>query len=431
MTVLNDNRIAAIGHRQVWGGAQPFGLRDSDRRQHAFVVGQTGTGKSTLLRNIAIQDIQAGAGLTLIDPHGDLAEEILQYVPPNRTDEVVYFNPSDLEFPIACNLLTGAPADGVHLVASSLVSAMKSVWASSWGPRMEYLLFAALSALTECCQKTGNVSLMGLPRMLSDERYRAWVLSHVTDVAVLSYWKGEFERYDPHFGAEIISPVQNKVGALLMSVPLRLALAQVRKSFDLRFMMDHGRIFIANLSKGKLGEDKANLLGALLVSQLEQAALSRADLPPEERRDHFLLIDEFQNYLTDSFCGMLAESRKCRLNLILGCQHTAQLLPHVRDAILGNCGTLISFRVGEKDASILSSEYGGAYVAGQFTDLANFEVLVKLLDHGRHGEPFRGMTLPPRGRFYGRRANLIARSRQRYGTPRKMVEGKLKRWMQK
>jgi hypothetical protein len=189
MTNFDDNRKTEIGHRHIWGGAAPFGIFNHDRRQHVFMVGQTGTGKSTLLKNIAIADIQAGAGLSLIDPHGDLAEEILQFIPPNRIDDVVYFNPADLEFPIACNLLAGAGGagpDGVHLVTSGIVSAMKSVWASSWGPRMDYVLTAAIAALTECCQKTGNISLLGLPRMLTDERFREWVLSHVTDVAVLS-----------------------------------------------------------------------------------------------------------------------------------------------------------------------------------------------------------------------------------------------------
>lgn len=427
MNGFDDNRIASIGHRQVWGGTEPFGLRHADRRQHLFVLGQTGTGKSSLIKNILIQDIQSGQGCALIDPHGDLAEEILDYIPRDR--DLVYFNPGDLEYPVAYNILAGAGPDDIHLLASGIVTAFKSVWASSWGPRLEYLLYVSVAALAECCRKTANVSLLGLPRMLTDRAFRRWVLSHVADVVVLAYWNNEYEGYDARLRAEVIAPLQNKIGALLTSVPLRNSLGQVRKSFDLRFMMDHQRIFIANLSKGRLGEDKSNLLGALLVSQFEQAALSRSNLPADQRRDHFLFIDEFQNYSVDSLAGMMAESRKYKLNLTLGCQHTTQLLPEVRDAVLGNCGTLISFRVSEKDAQIFSREFGGVYPAEQFTDLANFEVLVKALDGGRHPEPFRGKTLPPAGKFHGRRENLIARSRQRYATPRKIVEDRIRRWM--
>jgi type IV secretory pathway TraG/TraD family ATPase VirD4 len=429
MTFSNDQRQTDIGHRHTWGGSELFGLRDRDRRHHAMILGQTGTGKSTLLKNIAIADIQSGAGLSLIDPHGDLADDVLQFVPPNRIQDVVLFSPSDLEFPVAYNLLAGGTPDSIHLMTSGIVSSMRAVWAASWGPRMEFLLTAAIAALIECCQKTANVSLLALPRMLTDDRFREWVLSHVSDEVVLAYWKTEFDRYDPRLRSEIISPVQNKIGALLMSVPIRLAISQVRKSFDFRYIMDHGKIFVANLAKGRIGEDKAKLLGALLVSQFEQAALSRADIPLEERRDHFLLIDEVQNYVSESVGSMLSENRKFRLNMVLACQFTSQLSPEVRDAIFGNCGTLVSFRVGEKDGEILSREYGRVYPPEQFVDLPNFEVLVKLLDNGRHGEPFRGTTLPPVGRFYGRKDTIISRSRERYATPRKEVEDKLRQWM--
>jgi type IV secretory pathway TraG/TraD family ATPase VirD4 len=429
MTHFENNRKAAIGHRRIWGGVEPFGLRDGDRRQHVYVLGQTGTGKSTLLKNLLIQDIQAGRGCALLDPHGDMAAEILDFVPPSRTDHVVYFDPGDLEYPIAYNILAGAQPDEIPLLASGIVGAFKSIWASSWGPRLEMLLFASISALAQCCLATGNVTLLGVPRMLTDERYREWVLTHVLDVAVHAFWTQEFVHYDARFVSEMVSPVLNKVGQLLMSPALRNCLGQTRKTFDIRFMMDDGRILIANLSKGRIGEDKANLLGALLVSQFEQAALSRAGTPEEDRRDHFLFIDEFQNYVTDSFAGIMAESRKYKLALTLSNQHTAQLLPEVRDAILGNVGTMVAFRLSERDATVFSNEFGRFYSAEQFVDLANFEVLVKLLDQGSYGNPFRGVTLPPGGRFYGRRDNLIARSRQRFATRRNVVEEKIRRWM--
>jgi hypothetical protein len=429
MTNFDDNRISAVGYREVYGGTKPFGLRHADRLQHVYIIGHTGTGKSTLLRNLLINDIQSGQACALLDPHGDLAEEILDYVPRNRTDDLVYFNPSDLEYPIAYNLLAGAKPDEIHLLTSSIVSCFRAVWAASWGPRMENLLFASIAALAECCQKTGNVSLLGVQRMLIDDPFRAWVLSHVTDVAVRSFWLTEYERYDARLRAEIISPVQNKLSALMISPVLRNTLGQVRRSFDFRFMMDNRRIFIANLAKGRIGQDKAALLGALLVSQIEQAALSRADLPRHKRCDFFLYIDEFQNYLTDSFANIFAESRKYGLGITVSNQHLGQLRLDVRDAIMGNCGTIISFRVGESDAAILNREFGDATNSRRFTDLENYEVLVKLLEMGRYGDPFRAKTLPPHGKFIGRRENMIARSRERYARPRDLVESKVRRWM--
>ena len=430
MTAFKNNRKSLVGHRLTWGGTAPFGLPRADRRQHVYILGQTGTGKSTLLRNLIIEDLQRGEGCALIDPHGDLAEELLDYIPRSRTDDLVYFNPADLDYPIAYNLLAGGQHEELHLLTSSIVSAFKSIWSSSWGPRMEYLLFASVAALAECCQRTGNVTLLGIQRMLTDERYRAWVLSHVSDVAVRAFWLSEFEQYDARFISEIISPVQNKIGQLLMSPPLRNTLGQVRRSFDFRFMMDKKRIFIANLAKGRIGQDKAMLLGALLVSQIEQAALSRADTPHDRRHEFFLYIDEFQNYLTDSFAGIFSESRKYALAITVSNQHLGQLRLDVRDAIMGNCGTIIAFRVGESDAAILQREFGDSYHATQFTDLENYEVLVKLLEDGRLRAPFRGKTHPPTGYFCGRRKNLIARSRARYAVPRVRVEEKIKRWME-
>jgi TraM recognition site of TraD and TraG/Type IV secretion-system coupling protein DNA-binding domain len=429
MTESNDNRRIPIGHRHIWGGTQPFALRHADRRQHLYVLGQSGTGKSTLLKNILIQDIADGQGCALIDAHGDLVEEILDFIPPWRTDDVVYFNPADLEYPIAYNILAGAGPDEIHLLTSSIVGAFKSVWSFSWGVRMEYLLYASIAALAECNQKTGNVTLLGVQRMLVDSTFRRWVLKHVDDVAVTAFWTTEFENYDRRFLSEIIGPVQNKIGALLMSPPIRNTLGQVRRSFDPRFIMDNGRIFLANLSKGRLGEEKANLLGSLLIGQFEQAALSRAAMLPHERRDFWLFIDEFQNYVSDSFAGMLAESRKYALGLTLSHQHTGQLRLDVLDAIFGNCGTIISFRVGEKDAEILARQFGHTYTRDQFSDLANFEVLAKLLDEGFYREPFRGRTMPPVAKVYGRKENLIARSRERYATPRSLVEDRIRRWM--
>jgi hypothetical protein len=425
----NDHHVH-IGERQGWGGQTPFGLSRADRRHHTYVLGKTGTGKTTMLRNLILQDIEAGEGVAVIDPHGDLAHDLLDHIPPWRTDHVVYFNPADQEHPIALNLIQGVPVvapEGRHVVASGLVSAFKSIWRDSWGPRLEYILYACVAALLEC----PNTSILGIPRMLVDDRYRGWVLKQVKDPAVRSFWLSEFAGYDRRFLAEVISPIQNKVGQLLMSPPVRNILGQVRSKIDVRFMMDSGRILIADLSKGRLGEDKANLLGAILVTQFQLAAMARASAPEEGRRDFHLYIDEFHNFSTDSFASILSEARKYRLCLILSHQYTDQLRPEIRKAVLGNVGTLIAFRVGETDAEILEREYGHSYSARHFTELNNHEVCVKLLADGENLEPFVGRTLPPQGTRHGRRENLIRRSRERFATPRHVVEDKIRRWMER
>lgn len=419
------DHFVQIGTRDIWGSEQPFGLYRADRRHHTYVIGKTGVGKSTLLRNLILQDIEAGEGVGLIDPHGDLALDILHHVPPWRTDHVIYFDPSDQDHPIGLNLLADVPADRRHLVVSGIVGSLKSIWRESWGPRMEYVLSATLAALAEC----ENVSLLGAQRMLVDERYRQWVLRQVQDPLVRQFWLHEFAAYDPRLRAEVIGPVQNKLGALLLASPLRNVLGQVRSGIDARFIMDNRRIFIANLSKGKLGADKANLLGAILITQFELAALSRADMPEGDRQDFFLAIDEFHNFSTDSFASILSEARKYRLSLLLLNQFIEQISDEVRDAVFGNVGSLVSFRVSESNSEVLSREFGGAYLPSTFSSLGNYRICAKLLSGGQHGEAFLGTTLPPVGERYGRAENLIRRSRERYATPRSVVEDKIRRWM--
>ncbi len=418
------NDVINIGTREVWGGREAFGLSRVDRRQHLYAVGKTGTGKSTLLRNLILQDIEAGEGVAVIDPHGDLAEEILDFIPPWRTDHVVYFDPTDPDYSVGLNLVGHAPEGGRHLIVSGIVGAFKSIWRDSWGPRLEYFLSECIAALLDC----ENVSLLGVQRMLVDERYRDWVVKQVKDPSVRSFWRDEFTSYDNRFLGEVLSPVRNKVGQFLMAPPLRHVLGQVRSTFDTRFVMDKGRILIANLSKGRLGADKANLLGALLVTQFQLAAMSRADTPEESRRDFYLYIDEFHNFSTDSFASILSEARKYRLCLTLAHQYIDQLDETIRNAVFGNVGSLLSFRVGEADAELIARQFGG-YTTDTLTSLANFDLCAKLLRNGNHGEAFLGTTDPPRGTKYRRRENLIARSRSRYATARQVVEGKIRRWV--
>jgi hypothetical protein len=424
--MINQPHIV-LGERENWGQTAPFTLSHCDRRHHLYAIGKSGAGKTTLLRNLILQDIMAGHGTAIIDPHGDLAKELLDHIPRSRIEDVVYFNPADMEYPIGFNLLGSTPPDERHLAASGIVSVFKSIWHESWGPRLEYILYASVSAILEC----ENVSLLSVQRMLSDTRYRAWVVKQVKDPVVRSFWDCEFENYDRKFMQDAIAPIQNKVGQLLMSPHIRNILGQVRSRIDARFMMDHGRIFIADVSKGKLGADKSNLLGALLVTQFQLAAMSRSDIPEHERRDFFLYVDEFQSFASDSFISILSEARKYRLCLTLSHQYVDQIRPEIRDAVFGNVGSIVAFRVGHRDAEQLELAFGETCRASQLTSMGNHEVYAKLLADGQDSEPFFGKTLPPMGNRHGRRETIIRRSREKYATPRSVVEDRIRRWLNK
>ena len=424
-TMNNPNPDIIIGEQSGWGDSQPFGIAAVDERQHLYIIGKTGTGKTTLLRNLILQHIALGHGVGVIDPHGDLAEELLNHIPPKRADHLVYFNPGDLEFPIGLNVIGSVAPDDRHLVASGIVAAFKGIWRDSWGPRLEYILYNAVSALLEC----RNQTLLGVNRLLIDDEYRAKIIRQVKDPFIKAFWAEEYENYDERFKREAIAPIQNKLGQFLLNPVIRNILGQIKKKVDIPFVMDNGRLFIANLSKGQLGHDKANLLGALLVTQFQLGAMARANRPESERRDFYLFIDEFQNFSTDAFASILAEARKYRLALTLSHQYIDQLSPPVRQAVFGNVGTLIAFRIGYTDAEVMEKEFGKTFTATTIADLARYEAVVKLLVDGSNLEPFRANMLPPLENRIGRKESLIALSRERFAMPRAVTEDKIKRWM--
>jgi DNA helicase HerA-like ATPase len=415
-----------LGTRTQWERETPIVLSPEDSRHHTYVIGKTGSGKSTLLRNLILQHLEAGHGVGVIDPHGDLADELLHHLPSRRADDLVYFHPADLEHPIGFNVLARVPRDERHRVVSGIVSAFRNLWPDFWGPRLEYILHHTLAALLEC----ENVTLLGVTRMLTDDRYRAWVVRQVDDPFLRAFWTDEFARYDERFRREAIAPIQNKVGQFLTSSAVRNIVGQVRSRIDFKFMMDSERVFVANLSKGQLGEDKANLLGSLLVTQFQLAAMSRSTLPEAERKPFHLFIDEFQNFTTASFAGLLSEARKFGLCLTLAHQFTAQLSEPVRNAVFGNVGTIAAFRVGHTDAEALAREFGTDFPPSAFVELDRFEVLLRPLATQRSAVPFRMRTLPPLHNRQGNRERLLRRCRERFSTPRGEVERRLARWRQ-
>lgn len=420
METIKDN--LRLGTRLSSGYETEFSLSQADRRQHVLALGKSGSGKTTLLRNMILQDVAAGRGVCVIDPHGDLAADVLDHIPSWRTRDVIVFDPSDAEHPVGLNPLARVPPESRPLVASGVVSALKGVWHDSWGPRLEYILYAAVAAVLDC----ENASLLSVQRMLSDAPYRAWVVRQARDPMVRAFWEGEFELYDGRFMREAVAPIQNKLGQVLMSPLLRNVLGQVRSRVDARGAMDRGRIFVASLPKGRLGEDKAGILGALLLSQFHLAAMSRLDLPPGRRRDFAIYVDEFHSFATDSLASMLAEARKFGVSVALASQGLGPLRPGVRDAVLANVGSVVAFRVGPQDAEALRGVLG--HMADELAGLGNGEVVARVLQGGRVSEPFRGRTYAPWGRRFGRAARILRGSRERWATARAKVEGKIGRW---
>lgn len=419
------NNISYLAETNFRGSTTPFGIKQADRRQHLYCVGKTGSGKTTLLKNLLIQDIEAGRGVALIDPHGDLARELLDYIPRRRTEEVIYFNPADRDHPVGFNLLEKVAPEGRHLATSSVVSAFKSIWADSWGPRLEYILYNAVAALLE----DETATLLGVPKLLTDERYRARVVERVHDPIVRRFWENEFERYPERLRQEAIAPVQNKVGQFLTAAPIRNILGQVKSKVDLSLVMSRRQIFIANLSKGEIGEEQANLLGSLLVAKFQLAATGRATIPEVRRKDFHLYIDEFQNFTTTAFASILSEARKYRLCLTLAHQYIDQLPDDVKKAVFGNVGTLISFRVGARDARVLEPEFSPKVTASDLVGLERYSTYLKLMIDGVGSQPFSATTVAPQGKRHGRGEIVVKRSRERFARPRLEVEGKIERWL--
>ncbi len=408
-----------------------FGIKASDRSRHMYVIGKTGMGKSTLLENMAIQDIQNGEGMAFIDPHGGTVEKLLDYIPEHRIQDVVYFAPFDLEYPMAFNVMENIGADKRHLVASGLMSTFKKIWVDAWSARMEYILNNTILALLEYPEAT----LMGVNKMLSDKEFRKTVLEHVTDPSVKSFWIDEFAKYTERMAQEAVPAIQNKIGQFTANPLIRNIISQPTSSFDIRDMMDKKKILLINLSKGRIGEQNAALLGGMLITKIYLAAMSRADISAstlESLPSFYFFVDEFQSFASDSFADILSEARKYKLAMTITHQYVEQMGDEVKAAVFGNVGTMVIFRVGSTDADIFEKEFAPVFTAEDIVNLDKRQIYLRLMIDGVGSKPFSAVTLPPIQIAGGVsfREQVIAASRQQYTTDRKIVEDKIKIWIE-
>jgi hypothetical protein len=391
MQVPDDNRITYFARTDYRHIRDLFGIRRRDRLFHMYVIGKTGTGKSSFLQTLILQDIRNGEGLTVIDPHGDLVETVAAQIPPHRRDDVVYFNVPDPGQPYGYNPLKHVAPERRSLAASGLLEAFHKLWGEkAWGQRLEYILRNAILAMLD----QPKADLTDLLRLLRDDAYRRKVIENINNGPVKAFWAHEYPNYAARYRAEAIAPIQSKIGAFLADPVLRRILTDPEKPLHLRKLMDDGKILLINLAKGKLGEDSAAMLGALLVTTLGLAGFSRADMDPASRRPHWVYMDEFQNFTTLSVANMLSELRKYKVGLTMAHQYLTQLEPEVRDAVIGNAGTLISFRLGGHDAPMIAREFFPTFGPADLVNLHNHHIYMKLMIDGAPSAPFSAITVP-------------------------------------
>jgi len=407
----------------------PFGIKAKDRQRHMYVIGKTGMGKSTLMSNMAVQDIQSGEGLCMVDPHGSLADLLLEYIPPERVKDVVYFAPFDIDNPISFNVMEDVGPDKRHLVVTGLMSAFKKLFGEeSFSDRMQYILQNTILALLEYPGST----MLGINRMLTDKDYREKVVANVTDTSVKAYWTQEFANYTERFAAEATPAIQNKIGQFTSNPLVRNIIGQPKSTFDIRQIMDEGKIMIVNLSKGRVGEANANLLGAMLITKIYLAAMSRADRSASELAglpNFYLYVDEFQNFANESFADILSEARKYKLNLMVAHQYIEQMSEEVRAAVFGNVGTTIAFRVGAFDAEVLEKEFAPVFTAEDMVNLGFAQIYLKLMIDGIGSQPFSATTLGPLKKPETSLVQeVIAASRQAFSSPRQVIEKNIADW---
>ena len=425
MNNVDPKEIVFLGETNFRNQKWRFGIKPDDRRRHLYVVGSTGMGKSEFLKNRAIQDIEAGRGVCFIDPHGDGVQDLLEFVPKERIEDVIYFNPGDMDYPIAFNIMEQVPFEQRHLVASGLLGVFRKIWTDAWSARMEYILNNTILALLEY----PGATLLGINRMLSNKEYRKQVVANIKDPIVRSFWIDEFAKYTERFAAEATPAIQNKIGQFISNNLIRNIIGQPTSTLDIRRAMDEGKIILVDISRGRIGEDASRLLGALIVNKIQLAAMSRVDMPEKERKDFYLYVDEFQHFATESFTNILSEARKYHLNLIMAHQYIKQMEEHVMDAVFGNVGTIVSFRVGAEDAEFLEKWFSPDFMAHDIVNLGKYTTYMKLMIDGISSKGFSANSLPPfpkPGLSYS--TEMIQSSREKYSIKKELVEKNITEW---
>ncbi|MGH7196293.1 MAG: type IV secretory system conjugative DNA transfer family protein [Candidatus Saccharimonadales bacterium] len=419
-----DAEISAFGLTNFRGINQQFGLYRSDRGRHVYIIGQTGTGKSGLLELFALSDVFHNHGFAIIDPHGDFAINNLRFIPQSRAKDVIYFNPADTAYPIGFNPMEVINPAMKNNISSEIIGVLKRMFGESWGPRLEYILRYTILALLDY----PNTTLLDITRMLTDKKFRNEVLTYVDDAVVRQFWTVEFASWNDKFAAEAIAPVLNKVGAFTANPIIRNIIGQPKSTFNIRKIMDEGKILIVNLSKGLVGEDNAAVLGSFLVTKIQLAAMSRSDIPHiEDRKPFYLYVDEFQNFATDSFATILSEARKYGLNLTVANQYISQMNDTVRDAVFGNVGTVISFRVSPDDAPLLSKQFEPQFEAADLMQMHNRHFVISMVIRGEKAPAFSAttLTLPAAQNDYS--PQIIENTRRHYSRPRAEVEAEIQK----
>lgn len=421
-------KVTYFGETDFRNRRTKFGIKNSDRSRHVYIIGKTGMGKSTVLENMAAQDILNGEGMCFMDPHGSAIDVLIDYIPPERVDDVIYFAPFDTDFPMSFNVLEHVTPDKRHLVVAGLMASFKKIWADSFSARMEYILSNTLLALLEY----PGATLLGVNRMLAEKDYRMDVIKHITDASVKAFWIDEYNKWDPRYAKEAGAAIQNKIGQFTSNPLIRNIIGQEKSSIDFRDAMDNQKIVLVNLSKGLIGESNGNLLGGMLITKLYLSAMSRADVGAgnlDKLPNFFFFVDEFQNFANESFADILSEARKYKLNLTVAHQYVEQMEEGVASAIFGNVGTMITFRIGATDAEVFEKQFAPTFTAEDIVNLGKFQIYLSLMIDGIGSRPFSARTIAPiPPQRVSMRPHVIARSRQNYAQPRMLVQDKINAW---
>lgn len=423
-------KITYFGETDYRNKRTKFGIKQDDRSRHVYIIGKTGMGKSTMLENMAAQDILNGEGMCFMDPHGSAIDVLLDYIPPHRIQDVVYFAPFDTDYPMSFNVFESVDPEKRHLVVSGLMASFKKIWPDAFSARMEYILANTLLALLEY----PGATLLGVNRMLAEKEYRDEIISHITDDSVKSFWIDEYNKWDVRYAREAGAAIQNKIGQFTGNPLIRNIVGQEISNIDFRKIMDEKKILLVNLSKGLIGESNGNLLGGMLITKLYLAAMSRADVGAGNLKNlpnFFFFVDEFQNFANESFADILSEARKYKLNLTVAHQYIEQMEEEVAAAIFGNVGTMVTFRVGPTDAEFFEKQFTPTFTVEDIVNLGKYQIYLSLMIDGIGSRPFSARTLPPIPQpEISSRDQVIESSRRKYAQPRALVEEKIKKWFE-